>query len=242
MVSVQEDEFVRLFAIVFSAAVIFVSGSFAQSTIFNAPSTDIQAEKKLLIETDFIAHFDKFEKGGFQTFGYRTVYGVRKNLEVGMNFFYTRTGEKRGPKEFQPNLKYKYYQNEKYGISASGGAQFFVPLNKSAGTKTASMFYSNVSKVIKKTGETRVTGGLYTIAGGDGDFGSKRGVITALEQPLFGKFSLTADWISGKNRLGYGSAGILVALSKRQYFQVGYSIGNSGRGNNSFAAFYGFTY
>lgn len=232
----------RLIAIFFVAACIFVSGVVAQSTIFNAPSTDIQAEKKLLIETDFIAHLDKFDKGGFQTFGYRTVYGLRKNLEVGMNFFYTRDGQPRGPKEFQPNIKYKFFQNEKYGIAASGGAQFFIPLNKSAGSKTATMLYSNVSKVFKKTGETRVTGGFYTVAGGDSDFGTKRGMIAAIEQPLFGRFSLTADWFSGRNRVGYGSAGVLVALTKRQYFQIGYSVGNSGRANNSLAAFYGFTY
>jgi hypothetical protein len=226
----------------FAATLLFVNGSFAQSTVFNAPSTDTQSEKKLLIETDFIAHFDKFEKGGFQSFGYRTVYGVRKNLEIGVNFFYARTGERRGPKELQPNFKYKFYENEKYGIAASGGVQFFIPLNRSAGSKASSLFYSNLSKVIKKTGETRVTGGLYAVAGGDSDFGTKRGVIAALEQPVFGKLSLTADWFSGKNRVGYASAGILLALTKRQYLQIGYSFGNSGRANNSLGAFYGFTY
>ena len=82
----------------------------AQSTIFNIPSTDGMGEKRFYVEADFIAHPDKWDKGGFQTYGYRTVYGVRRKLEVGINFFYTRNGVN-SPKELQPNFKYKVYQN-----------------------------------------------------------------------------------------------------------------------------------
>jgi len=73
----------------------------AQTTIFNVPSTDVLLKKLFYVEADFTAHLDKFSKGGFQTFGYKTVYGVRKNLEVGANFFYTRLGGITAPKEFQ---------------------------------------------------------------------------------------------------------------------------------------------
>jgi hypothetical protein len=214
----------------------------AQSTIFNIPSTDVVDKKHLYMEADFIAHFDKWENGGFQSYGYRTVYGVRKNLEVGVNFFYTRTGGDTSPKELQPNIKYKVYENEKYGLAVSTGAQFFVPLNKSAGSRTFGMFYSNASKVFKKTGETRVTGGFYTVFGAERDFGTKTGALIGLEQPIKGKLSFTADWSSGKNRFGYATAGLLYAFTKRQFVQVGYNFGNSGRGNNALSAFYGFTY
>lgn len=213
----------------------------AQSTIFNIPSTDVLGEKRFYIEGDFIGHFDKFDKGGFQTFGYRTVYGVRKNLEVGVNFFYTRNG-RTSPKELQPNIKYKVYEKEKYGIAVSTGAQFFVPLNRSAGRRAFGLFYTNASKTIKKTGETRLTGGVYTVFGADRDFGTKTGAIVGIEQPIVGKLSFTGDWYSGKNRFGYAAAGFSYSFAKRQFFQVGYNFGNSGRGNNAFSAFYGFTY
>jgi hypothetical protein len=213
----------------------------AQSTIFNIPSTDVVAEKLFYVEGDFIAHFDKFAKGGFQSFGYRTVYGLRKKVEVGVNFFYTRNGST-SPKELQPNVKWQVYEKEKYGVAVSTGAQFFVPLNKSAGTRTFGMFYSNASKIIKKTKETRVTGGYYTVFGAEKGFGTKNGAIVGLEQPIKGKLSFTADWYSGKNRFGYSTAGFSYSFAKRQFFQVGYNFGNSGRANNAFSAFYGFTY
>ena len=213
----------------------------AQSTIFNIPSTDVMGEKRFYVEADFIAHPDKFDKGGFQTFGYRTVYGIRKKLEVGINFFYTRNGFN-SPKELQPNLKYKVYEKEKYGVAVSTGAQFFVPLNKSAGNRAFGMFYSNASKIIKKTGETRLTGGFYTIVGAQRDFGTKNGAIVGIEQPIKGKLGFTADWYSGKNRLGYSAAGLTYSFTKRQFVQAGYNFGNSGRGNNALSVFYGFTY
>ncbi len=220
------------------AAVFSVSG---QSTIFNIPSTDVMGEDRLYVEGDFIAHFDKWDRGGFQTFGYRTVYGVRRKLEVGVNFFYTRNG-KTSPKELQFNTKYKVFSREKWGFAVSSGAQMFVPLNRSAGRRTFGMFYSNASKVFKKTKETRVTGGYYTVFGAERDFGTKNGAIIGIEQPLVGKLTFTADWYTGKNRFGYSSAGLSYSFAKRQFFQVGYNWGNTGRANNAFAAFYGITY
>jgi hypothetical protein len=227
------------FCLLITAAFFTIS---AQSTIFNIPSTDVLDEKRFYIEGDFIAHFDKWEKGGFQTFGYRAVYGVRKKLEVGVNFFYTRTGGSTSPKELQPNFKYKIYEKEKYGFAVSGGAQFFVPLNRSAGRRTYGMFYSNASKTFKRTGETRVTGGFYTIVGAERGSGTKNGAIVGVEQPVYGKLTFTADWYSGKNRFGYSSAGFGYSFAKRHYIQMGYNFGNSGRANNSLTALYGFTY
>ena len=213
----------------------------AQSTIFNIPSTDVMGEGRFYIEGDFIAHFDRFERGGFQTFGYRTVYGVRRKLEVGVNFFYTRNGST-SPKELQFNTKYKVFSREKWGFAVSSGAQMFVPLNRSAGRRTYGMFYSNASKTFKKTKGTRITGGYYGVFGAEPGFGTKNGALLGIEQPLFGKLTFTADWYSGKNRFGYSSAGLSYSFAKRQFFQVGYNFGNAGRGNNAFSAFYGFTY
>ena len=232
-----------LFRCVFLSLLLIAANSAiqAQSTIFNIPSTDVMGEKRFYVEADFIAHFDKWDKGGFQSYGYRTVYGVRRKLEVGINFFYTRNGFN-SPKEFQPNFKYKVYEKEKYGVAVSTGAQFFVPLNKSAGNRAFGLFYSNASKIIKRTGETRLTGGFYTIVGAERDFGTKNGAIVGIEQPIKGKLNFTADWYSGKNRLGYSTAGLTYSFTKRQFLQAGYNFGNSGRGNNALSVFYGFTY
>ena len=66
-----EDKSV-LFRFIFSSLLTLaacLTGA-AQSTIFNMPSTDVQGKKTFYVEGDFIAHFDKQEKGGFQTYGF----------------------------------------------------------------------------------------------------------------------------------------------------------------------------
>jgi hypothetical protein len=221
---------------------VFCGSVSAQSTLFNVPSTDILPKGRFYIEADFIAKFEKFEKGGFQTYGYRAVYGVRKNLEVGANFFYTRNGNRPSPKEFQPNIKYRAFQSEKYGVAVSTGAQFFIPLDKSAGNRVYSMVYANASKSVNRLNGMRLTGGFYNIVGAPRDFGSKRGAIIGIEQPIFRRLTFIGDWYSGNNRLGYSAAGLNYAITKKQFVLVGYNFGNFGAGNNAFSAFYGFTF
>jgi hypothetical protein len=228
-----------LFALVF---VVFSCTISAQSTIFNVPSTDVLPEGRFLLEVDFISKFDRYANGGYQTYGYRTVYGFKKKIEAGVNFYYTRGGRDASPKELQPNIKWQAYNNEKFGVAVSTGAQVFIPLNKSAGRRTFAMFYANASKTIKKTNETRLTGGFYQMVGAERDFGSKKGAILALEQPLFKRVSFVADWYSGNNRLGYSAAGLNFVITNRQFLMLGYNFGNFGRGNNAFSAFYGYTF
>jgi hypothetical protein len=198
-------------------------------------------EKSILIETDFISHFDKLKNGGFQSYGYRTAYGLKKKVEIGANVFYTRQFEI-SPAEFQPNLKWKAYENEKHGIAVSTGTQFYIPLNKAAGTRTYGMVYANASKVLENVKGMRLTGGGYQTFRTEQGFGTKRGFLAAIEQPIKGRISFVADWASGNNRFGYSAAGLNYSFSKRQFLMLGYNWGNSGRGNNAFSAFYGFTY
>ena len=214
----------------------------AQSTIFNIPSTDVVPEGRFLLELDFVSHFDRYDRGGFQTYGYRANYGIAKNVEVGANFYYTRAGRGSSPMEFQPNIKWKPFQSEKYGVAVSTGVQFFVPLNKSAGGRSFALLYVNGSKTIKQTNGTRLTGGFYSVVGAERDFGTKQGVLLAIEQPLIRRVSFVGDWSSGYNKFGYASAGLNFVLSPKQYLTLGYSWGNSGRGNNAFSAFYGYTF
>lgn len=218
-----------------------IAGASAQTTIFNIPSTDVMAEKKFYVEADFIAHFDRYDRGGFQTYGYRTVYGVKRKFEAGVNFFYTRNGST-SAKEVQFNAKYQAYNNEKYGIAASVGGWVFQPLNRSSGRKTYAMVYTNASKTVSQLNGLRLTGGAYHTVGTDRTFGSKRGFIVGIEQPIKGKLSFAADWFSGENRFGYAAAGLSYTFARRHFVMAGYNWGNSGRGNNGFSSFYGLTF
>lgn len=224
------------FGLMLTAASLTVS---AQSTVFNIPSTDVVAAKTAYLEGDFLTHFGKSENGGFRSYGYRMVYGARRNLEIGANFFYTANGSSPEPKEFQPNVKWKFYNNERHGIAASAGAFVFVPLDRSAGTRSFSMLYSNLSKTIKRARGMRLTGGGYTLIGARREVGTKSGAIVGVEQPVARRLTFLADWYSGKNRFGYSAAGFGLAVTKRQFLYGGYNFGNAGRANNYFSVFYG---
>lgn len=232
--------FGKVFLLVSLAISVFVLPAAAQTTIFNIPSADTQSRGSWGLEADFITKPVSYRDGGYQTYGYRVAYGAGNKTEVGTNFYLTKSyGETTGQVEF--SLKQNIYRNEKLGVSVSGGTVVFVPVKVQNGDKTAIMVYGNASKSIEPLNGLTLTGGVYHVFRGN-NFGTKTGVMAAAVQPIAKKFSFVADWFSGKNRLGYSSAGINYQISTRQYILSGYSFGNSGRGNNAFAAYYGVTF
>ncbi len=213
----------------------------AQSSIVFVPTTDTQEKNSFYLSLESYAHFDKYEKGGFQTYGPSIVYGLSKNLEIGLNYYFTDSVDG-SVHELQPTIKWKAYENEDKGVAVAVGSVLFVPLNDAAGNKTSAQFYANASKTFKSAKEMRITGGIYTMANTDQDYGTKTGVLVGIEQPVTERFTLLADWTSGKNRLGYSNFGFGYGIKKSQYLAVAYTFGNSGRGNNFLSIFYGFDF
>jgi hypothetical protein len=220
-------------------AVILPVSAFSQLTIFNIPSTDTLAKGSFALEADFISKPVSFRNGGYQTYGYRAVYGLNNKIEVGANFFLTYDGEE-AEGEVQFNAKRKVYSSEKHGVEVAAGTLISVPLRSSV--KSSGIVYVNASKTVERLNGMRLTGGLYTTIGGGRDYGTKTGVMLGLEQPITDRVSFLADWFSGNNRLGYSAAGINVNITKRQFILAGYNFGNYGRGNNALSAFYGYTF
>lgn len=209
----------------------------AQSAIFAVPNTDTQGKKTFYVEADFFGHFDKYKSGGFQSVGPSTLYGVTENVEIGLNYFFTRSGEG-SSSELQPSIKWRFYDNKKADVAAAVGSVVLIPLKKD-GDKPAAMFYANASKKFASANGMRLTGGIYTVANAEDDFGTRTGALLGFEQPLTEKLNLLVDWTSGKNRLGYSNAGFSYVPNKANYFAAGYTFGNSGRANNFLQVFYG---
>jgi len=212
----------------------------AQMTIFNIPSTDVLPKKGAYIEADVITKPLKLANGGFQTYGWRVVYGIGARTELGANVYYTRDAEGSAA-ELQFSVKSTIYSDERTNFAWTGGAIGSTPIRDNRGNSAYALLYTNASKVIGPFNGLRVTGGVYTVIGG-GDFGTRTGALVGVEQPIKGKFSFIGDWASGHNRFGYVSGGINWAISKRQFLLGGYSVGNSGRGNNYLSVFYGYTF
>jgi len=214
----------------------------AQSTLFNIPSTDVVATKRVYVEFDFISHLESHQKGGFQAYVPRVVVGVTKNLEAGVNVAFLDTVSPDQPVEFQPNLKYQFYNNEEYGVAAAAGGILYTPIANRTAIDTFGLLYTTVSKKFKSDHGPRLTGGGYRLVGRANGNGSEGGAIVGYEQPLHPRVNFVADWLSGKNRFGYVTPGILIIVTKSSAFYAGYSIGNSGRKNNTLFLYYGITF
>ena len=215
----------------------------AQSTLFNIPSTDVVAKKKVYLEFDFLSHFEDHKDGGFQGYIPRAVVGLGKRTEVGLNAAFLDTYAPDQPVELQPNVKYQLYQNEGKGITIATGGILYLPVSHRVGTDTFGMIYTVVSKQVKASHGPRVTGGAYGLVGRATGTGNSGGAIVGYEQPLApGKISFVADWFSGKNRFGYVTPGLSISVSKTSSLYAGYSVGNQGRKNNALFVYYGITF
>jgi hypothetical protein len=219
------------------------SGAHAQSTLFNIPSTDVVAKGKVYAEFDFVSHLESHDDGGFQTYVPRLVVGAGKGVEFGVNLSVTDVGSDT-PVEFQPNVKYQFYSNEKNGVAAAAGGILYLPAHDKAAFSNDQfgLLYTVVSKKVNSKYGPRLTGGAYGLVGRADGTGTKGGAIAGYEQPLHPKVSFVADWFSGKNRFGYVTPGFSFAVSKSSYFYAGYSIGNQGRKNNALFLYYGITF
>jgi hypothetical protein len=212
-----------------------------QLTVINVPSTDTLQTRSFYIEFDALGKPGDASKGGFQSYGYRTVYGINRKTDAGVSFFYSRVAGTT-PMEMQFSLKRKLYSNEKHGIVATGGVTAYVPLNRWPGDRPVFAGYAIVSKILTQLNGLRVTGGGYQIGTAAADFGTKTGGMFALEQPLTKRFSLLADWSTGRNRYGYAAGGINLMVKKNQAMTLSYNFGNTGAGNNFLAGYYAVTF
>jgi hypothetical protein len=213
----------------------------AQSSIFNVPTTDVLPPQKLYVEADYIAHPASYEKGGYHYFGPSLIYGVAKNLEVGLNAYYTRSSEP-AELELQPNAKWQFYIDEERGFAAAAGGILFIPLKNRATTNTKALLYMTLSQQIKGKFGPRITSGVYSFVGRMEEGETRGGILLGYEQPIHSKLTFVTDWYSGHNSFGYAAAAIGITLPKEQFLYAGYSFGNQGRGNNWLGIFFGRTF
>lgn len=234
---------IRLIPIVCAVAVSFclnVSASRAQSTVMNAPSSDVVAPGKVYVEMDFITNY-AWARGDerFANYMPRAVVGAGHNVEVGANFSYTRVPGGGAPIEIQPNAKWQFYSNEGKGIAAAAGCMWIIPVTNRAGTDTFGQCYSVASKRFSGNYGPKFTGGAYRLIDAGPAEETKTGVIAAYEQPLASRLSFIVDWQSGNNRFGYISPSLNLSTPRNGNLSAGYAIANKGSGRNWLFLFYG---
>ena len=232
----------------------------AQSTIFNTPTTDTVAMGRGYVELDFLLQAPGQNDSRIYLYNPRLIIGAPGNLELGVNFptYQTRAlGFSSTSGYVQPNAKRRLYSNEKNGVALAIGGLWNIPLNNRNGQDSWGMLYGLASKKIRSLQYgPRFHAGAYGILSANQNpdkgpvsfTGPRAGAILGYEQPVRRSLSLVADWLSGKNGLGYFTPGISVALPKNGLLNAGYSIGNdswtdkNAAGNRYFFLYYGLTF
>lgn len=213
----------RNYFLIIISAILFISGN---SVSAQSSGTDTAGEGQTYLEANFWTGTQSHRNGGMQIYGGRFAYGISKKVEVGLGASFSNPNDSEYPPEVQPSVKYKFYDSETYGVTAAGGAIAYVPIAKRAGTDGFVMVYTNVRKNIKKMNGAGLTVGGYALVGRNKDFGSRKGWNFVYDQPINNKVSFSAQWVTGKNRFGYFTPGLNIAMPKNSSLYVGYSVGN----------------
>jgi hypothetical protein len=216
---------------------LVAQSAMAQSTIFNIPSTDTVANGKVYGEFDLLPQAPGPDMGASTTlFNPRVVIGLPHSVEAGLNFPVYRNSDASPSNAgyIQPNIKWKFYNNDDRGLAADAGVLVNTPLNNRSAQATWSLIYGGLSKKVKAGNYgPRLTIGPYGVAANNDPtsgpvsfVGTRGGVLAGYEQPITSKVSFVADWFSGKNSVGYFTPGISITLPHSSLFNAGYSMGN----------------
>jgi len=217
-------EYFFLFAFFFS--VLLAVNAKAQQTIFNVPTTDVLDRGKVYAELDLSF---KPNEPRFSSFVPRVVIGTGSNFEIGLNV----TGNVQPGADataLVPTVKYRFYQSERKDVALMAGTNFFIPVRNNT-YDLGTYSYLAGSKTISKT---RITAGAYIASKNvfapdavraGGQFG--------IEQTIDSKFSLAADWITGKHASGYFTSGVIYKPHPKVTTYWSYSIGNAEASNGN---------
>ena len=219
-----------IFGLILFGSTLFVS---AQQTIFNVPTTDVLGRGKIYAEMDAAFKLDKADDfGRFSSFVPRVVVGVGGNVEVGLNV----TGNIQPGSDsttLVPTVKWKFYENKKKDTALIAGTNFFIPVrNRSYNIGTYT--YLAVSKTINKTRLT--AGGFVASKNVFAPKAVRAGGQFGIEQTVNSKFSVAADWITGRHSAGYFTPGVIYKPHPKVTTYFSHSIGNDQavKGNNFF--------
>lgn len=215
-------------------AVVFLTNAAAQQTIVNVPSADVLDKGKVYVEFDASYKFNKNSNNTlnkFSSFVPRVVVGIGNKIEVGMNLIGNiQPGS--DATTIVPSIKAKVYDKESWSIVT--GANIYIPVRNRA-YNIGSYTYLQASKTLKSN--TRLTfGGYHASKNVFASQAQRAGGQFGIEQSINSKFSIGADWITGRHAAGYVTPVLTYKPHPKVAIYQGYSIGNTdaNRGNHFF--------
>ena len=212
-------------------ALLFVlpTSGHAQQTIFNVPTTDVLDKGKVYFELDISA---KPNEPRFSSFVPRVVVGIGNRVEVGLNL----TGNiQPGPDAtaLVPTVKYKLYDGGDNGYVLVAGNNLFIPVRNRA-YNLGNYLYLSGSKTFGKTCLT--AGGYHFSSNVVAPNAQRAGGQFGFEQTFTPRFTIAADWLTGKQASGYFTPGLIFKPHPQVTVYAGYSLGNANlRNGNHFS-------
>jgi hypothetical protein len=209
----------------------------AQQTIFNVPSSDVLPKAKVYGELDVTWKPSDNANNVIQSFSSfvpRVVIGAGGNVEIGLNV----TGNiQPGPDAttLSPVIKWRVYNGKDNGWSFVVGDHLFIPVRNKA-YDAGNYVYAQISKSFNK-GRARLTAGGYDFSANVVAANAHRaGGQFGFEHAVNSRFSVQADWFTGKHASGYFTPGFYIKPHPKVTLYGGYSIGNAdvSKGNHFF--------
>jgi hypothetical protein len=234
LVSLREIRRYKLLVLLLFA---FPAGSAcAQETVFDVPSADILDSGKAYGELDGTVR----PVDPLATFTPRVVVGIGHGIEVGINFDGLSAPDL-GELEISPTLKWQLWKDKTSGWSFYVGDDIFFPVHERT-YDAGNYVYASFAKVWKHG--TRVGIGGYDFTRNVVANANRAGGQFTFEQQINNRFTLAAEWYTGKQAAGYVNPGAIIKLNSKLTLYAAYQIGNAGvmTGNHQFLWEFGYNF
>lgn len=202
--------------------------AYGQETVFDVPSADVLAAGKVYGELDGTVRV----VNPLATFTPRVVVGVGHGIEVGANFD-GLSAPTLGQLDISPTVKWRLWKDEASDWSFYVGDDLFFPVRQRT-YNAGNYAYAAFAKQWKHG--TRVGFGGYDFTRYVVANANRAGGQFTFEQRVNDRWTLAAEWYTGKQAVGYANAGAIIKLTSKLTLYAAYQMGNSGitTGNHNF--------
>jgi hypothetical protein len=184
-----------------------VCGAYGQETVFDVPSAGVLDKGKVYGERDVTVR----AVDAFATFTPRVVIGIGHGIEVGTNFD-GLSAPALDQLEISPTVKWRLWKSETSGWSFYVGDNLFFPVRQRT-YNAGNYAYASFAKRWKHG--TRVGFGGYDFTRYVVANANRAGGQFTFEQRVNDRWTLAAEWYTGKQAVGYANAGAITKLNSK---------------------------
>jgi hypothetical protein len=191
-----------------------------QQYVWSVPSSDVLEKGGILLET--YAYLGPSHPRSLYL-GPRLVAGVGGDVELGLNV--SNNVRPTSDSRVELAVKWKAWKSggERWDLLA--GSHGYLPVYHREYT-LGGLSYAQLGRSF--AGGARLSAGAYVYSPKVVASSARAGAQIAYEQPLGRRFTLGADWVTGRHAAGYSTLGLYFEVTPKLYISGGYAFGNTG--------------